>query len=110
MSWLINQNKALGLIGISAKAGKVAFGAEQVTEAVERGKVKLVILAKDASEKTKENFVLFCKRRNVRVIIYETIENLSKAIGKQNKAIIAIKDKNLGEEIYKIICGGEAIG
>lgn len=107
---MINQSKALGLIGISAKAGKIAFGTDQVIEEIERGKVKLVILAEDASRKTKENFVLLCKRKSIKVIIYEKKENLSKAIGKQNKAIIAIKDKNLGEEIYKIICGGEAIG
>ena len=37
------------------------------------------------------------------------IETLSKAIGKTNKAIIGIEDKNLAKEIYKIN-GGELIG
>ena len=37
-------------------------------------------------------------------------DELSKAIGKNNKAVIGIKDINLSNEIYKIICGGEAIG
>ena len=106
----MNQNKALGLIGISAKAGKVAFGTEQVVEGIEKDKIKLVIIAEDASDRTKEHFTNLAKRHNVKLAIYQTIENLSKAIGKQNKAVIAIKDKNLGEEIYKIICGGEAIG
>ena len=38
------------------------------------------------------------------------IEILSKAIGKNNKAVIGIKDGNLSKEIYKIINGGEVIG
>ena len=106
----MNQNKALGLIGISAKAGKVAFGTEQVAEGIEKNKIKLIIIAEDASDRTKENFTNLAKIHNIKLVIYQTIEDLSKAIGKQNKAVIAIKDKNLGEEIYKIICGGEAIG
>ena len=106
----MEQNRALGLIGISAKAGKVAFGTEQVQEGIERNKIKLVIVAEDASDRTKENFIRLATKHNVKMVIYQTIENLSRAIGKQNKAVIAIKDNNLGEEIYKIICGGEAIG
>ena len=107
---MVTQNKVLGLIGLSAKAGKIAFGAEQVEEFIEKNKAKLVIIAEDASSRTKENFEKLCKKKNLRVVTYQTIENLSKAIGKQNKAVIAILDKNLGEEIYKIICGGVTIG
>lgn len=110
MSFLINKDKALGLIGISAKAGKIAFGTEQVKENLEKKKVDLVILAQDASGKTKDNFEFLCKKLNIKVVTYQTIEVLSKTIGKKNKAVLGIKDKNLGEEIYKIICGGEAIG
>ena len=40
----------------------------------------------------------------------ETIESLSKAIGKNNKAIIGIEDVNLSNEIQKINNGGENIG
>ena len=40
----------------------------------------------------------------------QTIENLSKAIGKSNKAIIGIKDKNLAKEIQKKYDGGDVIG
>lgn len=107
---MIIQNKALGLIGISAKAGKIAYGAEQVSEFIEKNKAKLVIIAENASSKTKENFEFLCKKKKINIITYQTIESLSKAIGKQNKAVIAILDKNLGEEIYKIICGGVTIG
>ena len=51
-----------------------------------------------------------CKDNKVKFLKYGNVELLSKAIGKQNKAVIGVKDNNLSEEIYKIICGGEAIG
>ena len=103
-------DKTLGLIGISTKAGKVAFGTEQVLDSIQKNKVKLVIVAKDASKRTIDKFELLCKKQNIKFVIYGSIELLSKAIGKQNKAIIAIRDNNLSEEIIKTICGGETVG
>ena len=107
MNW---ENKVLGLIGIATKAGKVAFGTEAVEESIKKRKVKLVIIAEDTSDKAKENMEFKCKKNEIPIVYFGTIEMISHAIGKINKSVICIKDKNLGEEIYKIICGGEAIG
>lgn len=107
---MISQNKVLGLIGLSAKAGKIEYGADAVEEAIKRKKAKLVIVAEDAADRTKEKFKFLCNKSNIYYVIFGEKEIISKAIGKNNKAIIAIKDKNLSDEIYKIICGGEAIG
>lgn len=106
---MINQNKVLGLIGLSAKAGKVEFGADAVEDAIKKKKAKLVIVSEDAAERTRENFRFLCQKANINYIVFGEKEKISKAIGKSNKAVIAIKDKNLSNEIYKIICGGEAI-
>ena len=108
---MINQkNRVLGLIGLSAKAGKVECGADAVEECIKRGKAKLVIVSEDAADRTKENFEFLSKQQRVNFVVYANKEELSKSIGKNNKAVLAIKDKNLSEQIYKIICGGEAIG
>lgn len=48
--------KILGLIGLSAKARKVSFGADSVEMQIKKGKVKLLIIAKDSSQRTKEKF------------------------------------------------------
>ncbi len=102
--------RVFGLLGIAMKAGKIACGTESVTETIERGKANLVMISEDASDKSKTNMKFLCNKNNIKIIEFGTIEEISKAIGKQNKSVVSIKDKNLGEEIYKIICGGEAIG
>ena len=38
------------------------------------------------------------------------MEEISKAIGKENKAIFAVKDINIANEIQRIYNGGEIIG
>ena len=106
----MKNNKILGLIGLAARARKISFGADSVELQAQKRKVYLIILAQDSSQRTKEKFQKISEKYNIPVIITQTIENLSKAIGKNNKAILGIGDINLAKEIQKINNGGEAIG
>lgn len=99
-------NKINGLLGICSKAGKAQAGTDLVLEEMTKKKIYLVIVAKDASEKTIKNIKYYCNKENVELVTYGTISNNSKAIGKYNKAIIGISDKNLANAILKLIHGG----
>lgn len=70
-------------------------------ESVTRHKAKLVIVAKDTSEKSKKNIRYVCTNNEVTVIELSTIEELSHSIGKRNKAIISITDKNFSDGILE---------
>ena len=72
--------------------------------------MKLVIVATDCSEKSKKNIKYYCEKEKVEMIIFGTIADNSKTIGKYNKAVIGIKDKNLADAIKKEIHGGGEIG
>ena len=106
----MKNNKILGLIGLAARARKVSYGADSVELEAQKNKVYLIILAQDSSIRTKEKFQKISEKYNIPIIITQTIEDLSKAIGKNNKAILGIEDINLASEIQKINNGGEAIG
>ena len=92
------------------KAGKVSFGADSVEESLVNKKSKLIVIAKDSSDRTKQKFIDLCNKYNVPIIIDGNIETLSKAIGKSNKAIIGIKDINFANSIQKKYNGGDVIG
>ena len=106
---MINNN-ILGLIGLAMKAGKVVFGADSVEESIEKRKVKLIIVSEDSSERTKNKFTKLCEKYNLPIIVDGNIDELSKAIGKNNKAIIGIKDINFANSIQKKYNGGDVIG
>lgn len=106
----MEQNKALRLLGLATRAGKIAFGTESVIEAIENKKAKIVLVAEDASDRTKRNIKRVSEENHVSVRIYGTIETLSRTIGKENKAVICVKNINFANEILKIIDGGEIIG
>lgn len=103
-------NKILGLIGLAARARKVSYGADSVEMQIKKRKVNLIIVADDASKRTKDKFNKIALQYDIPIIVTENIEALSKAIGKSNKAVLGIEDINLSKEIQKINNGGEAIG
>jgi len=103
-------NKVNGLLGISSKAGAVLAGTDLVLEEMSKKRVFLVVVAGDASEKTIKNIKYYCDKEKVEMIVYGDINNNSKAIGKHNKAVIGINDKNLADAIQKVIHGGEEFG
>ena len=74
---------------------------DAVCEAIEKKKAKIVIVASDTSEKSKKNIKYVCTNHEVEVIELSTIEILSHVIGKKNRAIICITDKNFARGILE---------
>mgnify|MGYP005787021047 CR=1 FL=1 len=107
---MIESKKLCGLLGLATRAGKTVFGTEACIQAIERKKIKLIIIATDAAERTKMNFNNICTNNDIPISEALTAEEMSKAIGQNNKVVIGIKDNNFSKEMIKIINGGEAIG
>lgn len=92
------------------KAGKIAFGTESCLDMLYKRKIKLLIIAEDSSERTIRSFKQKGEEYQVPVYIFGQKEELSKAIGKINKAVLGIKDNNLANAIKRILDGGDVIG
>ncbi len=91
----------LSTIGIAVRAGKVVSGEDIVVETVRKAKAHLVVLAKDAGKNTTKKINDKCSFYNVLVIDDYTINEISKAIGKSNRVVIAITDKGFAQSLIK---------
>ncbi len=92
---------ALSMLGIAAKAGKVASGEYQTEHAVKSHKAFLVIVAEDASENTKKMFQNMCKFRKIELMIYGDRESLGHSIGKDFRSSLAVTDAGLAQAVRK---------
>ncbi len=90
----------LSLISISAKAGRCISG-EAVITGIREGKVRLLVLSRDASENTKKRANDKANYRNVPVLLYGTKKSLGNAIGRKNRAILGITDPGLSAAILE---------
>ncbi len=98
------------MIGIATKAGKVVAGTDACLEDIKNGNVRLVLIAKDASDRSKNAFKREAQKYHIESYEVLSIEELSKSMGKVNKAVIGIKDNGFAKKMISIINGGEVIG
>lgn len=107
---MINNSKLCGLIGLATKAGKIVTGTDACLEDMKKGKVRLIMVAQDAAERTKFTFMQEAEKLHIKIFEVLSIEEMSRAMGKVNKAVIGIKDNGFSNKMISIINGGEVIG
>jgi ribosomal protein L7Ae-like RNA K-turn-binding protein len=92
-------DKALNMISMAMKAGKLVSGEFACEQAIKDGSGCLCIVASDASNNTKKSFSNSCAFYEVKYIEYGTKESLGHAIGKEYRASIVVCDENLSLSI-----------
>lgn len=99
----MKQNKALSMLGIATKAGKVVTGEFSTEKAVKEGRACLVIVAGDASDNTKKKFQNMCNYYHVTIKMFSDKNELGRACGKEFRASLAVIDEGLAGEVEKRI-------
>ncbi len=93
------KDKAINMISMAMKAGKLVRGEFACEQAIKDGSGYLCIIATDASNGTKKSFSNSCNFYEVKYIEYGTKESLGHAIGKEYRASIVVCDENLSLSI-----------
>ena len=101
-------HKILGMMGIARRSGNMAFGYEQLKQQILKGRVFLVILAVQTSERTKKRIQGLCEETGTEWIVYGNKDELSHAIGQVNKTVFGITDENMARQV--MVYYKEAIG
>lgn len=97
----MRQDRVLSMLGIAAKAGKIASGEYQTEHSVKAGEAFLVVVAEDASDNTKKMFLNMCQYYETEYIVYGTKEELGRSIGKEFRASLAVTDEGLAKSVQK---------
>ncbi|CAM3075517.1 YlxQ family RNA-binding protein [Sporolactobacillus spathodeae] len=82
------------LLGLAKRAGKVVSGEDTVLRSIREQKAKLVLLAEDASDRTKKTITNKCTFYRVPLIQVPDRFALGKAIGQPARVIVAIVDSH----------------
>ena len=95
------EQKQLNLLGMATRAGKLVSGDGLTTKAIQKNQAKLVVVASDASDNTKEKMQNKCKFYNVPLDISFTKDEISQAIGK-SRSICAFTEKGFVDSYLKL--------
>lgn len=94
------QDKRLNLLGIAQVAGKLVSGNETVLKSIQLNQATLVIVASDASERTKKSLKDKCETYNVPYVESFTSVSLSHALGKK-RTLCALTDEGFTKSFMK---------
>ncbi|HHW45671.1 MAG TPA: 50S ribosomal protein L7ae [Clostridiales bacterium] len=96
-------DKALSLLGIARRAGKLSVGFEAVSDSIKRKKARLVLIASDISPKTEKELVYISQTSSIKVIrtSYD-INTLSNAIGAR-AGTVSVNDSNFADAVLESI-------
>ncbi len=100
---ITDERKVYSLLGLAARARKLASGEFMTEKSVKAGQAVLVITAQDASDNTKKNFRDMCTYYDVPFLLFGTKEELGHAIGKELRASLAVNDAGFAEAIRKAL-------
>lgn len=93
-------NRVLNYIGLASRGRFVAFGEDALVLAKPQ---HVVFIAFDASESTKDKVARLCKRKSIPMITPFSKDELAQACGKNQVAILLIKNTSLAKQILKTI-------
>lgn len=102
------EGKSYNFLGLAQRAGKAISGEAGAEAHLHRGKVKLVILAEDASDRTKRFFSDLAANHKTSVLIAGTKLKLGLALGKSPRSIVVITDDGFARRLEQLL-GDEKI-
>jgi predicted RNA-binding protein YlxR (DUF448 family) len=93
--------KIKSLITMSAKARRLAAGYSAVRDALGKGRVQMIVCARDLSDGTKEKVLLTDETSRVRQATLFTKDELGQMLGREEVGIVGIEDRGFADAVWK---------
>ena len=95
--------KIISYLGFAKKSGNLVAGVNTCTFALNKKKVKLMILAEDISENSEKKIMKEIRKHGVKYVKYGTSDEMSHAIGSSGRNVFAVCDDNFAKVICDVI-------
>ena len=95
--------KLLRLLGIGLNGRLVVVGVQMVRDAAQRGKLRLAVVAPDASKNSLDKVVPMLRAKRVRMIEDPSAAELGAAVGRESTAAVGVIDAQLARGIRALV-------
>lgn len=98
--------KLSNLLGLGVRGRLVVVGVQQVRSAVQRGVLRLAVIAPDASRHSLDKVVPLLRARHVTMIEGLSAAALGAAVGRESTAAVGIVDAHLARGVRALVGAG----
>lgn len=95
-------SKIDSLIGLARRAGRLAVGTMATEIAIKKGRAYLVILSTDLAFNSRDALEHLCRRHDVPWIDYGNRGQLGHAIGRDERAVLAVTSREFAAAIRRL--------
>ena len=95
--------KVMRLLGVGMNGRLVVVGVQQVRDAAQRGKLKLAVVAPDASRHSLDKVVPMLRAKRIRLIEGPAASVLGAAVGRESTAAVGVVDAQLARGIRALV-------
>lgn len=99
----MNKAKLCTLLGFAQKSNNLIAGQALVYKSLGKKYIGVVLIGTNISEQSGEKIKWKCRRLNIPIVTALTTEELSQAIGKHNRTVIALTNPNFSQSIVDLI-------
>lgn len=99
----MTNDKALNLLGLAYRAGKTICGAAAAEQQIKKKSACLLFLAGDCGATNEERYLRLSTQNRIKVIRTYSKEELGRALGRSQTAIVVLTDKGFAEAVSKAV-------
>jgi len=97
------RDKILTYIGFATRARQIVYGKERIRDYIKSPRrYKVLVIAKDASERLKRDLMVRCKKRKVPYIVDFSKDDLGRILGKKEVSAVGIENDDLVKAILNV--------
>ena len=93
--------RSLNYLGIAKRSGNLICGTDMVVKSLSTGKIKIILLASDASSNTKDKIIKKAFYYQIQVCEVFSSMELSSSVGKDHIMVMAIVDEGIKSAFLK---------
>ena len=98
-------DRSLALLGMATRAGAVVPGTERVREAARGGTLHLALLARDASENSRDKLLPLLQARGISHVLCYDRAALGAAVGRGPLSAVGVLDPAFANRLQNLLAG-----
>ena len=102
------RRKILGLAGLGIRGRLAVVGVQQARDAAKRGRLKLALVANDASQNSLDKVASLLSAKGVTTLTDFTAAELGAVAGRESVAVIGVSDAGLSRGILAAVAGRDS--
>lgn len=96
------QGRLAGLLGLGVRAGNVVIGVSGVRARLQQGRLAVVVMAADASPRTRDKVERLARARGVPVLAGPVAERLGAQLGRAPVQTVGTEDRALARGLMRL--------